>query len=218
MSMARRHHHVVGQIAIPLPPEMLKRSPAWQRRRDQREEYRAAFLRARIPGLQARYAYKQMRLDTDEALRELGLMPPRPRRDESPRKPSEAASRTQRPTPSRPAGHSTFDRPPARPHPNRTRTTAGPQPTQLRTADLRATRSQPTPTGQPTPSSPLPADWRPHFRTADDQTTQWRTAEPQTPPLPAGRSAGAALPTTHIQAARSRKDRTTSEGNRARRE
>jgi hypothetical protein len=68
--------HVVGQIAIPLPPQMLRRSLAWQARRDQRAEYRADFDEARVHGLRIRHVMKQVRLDTDESLRELGLMPP----------------------------------------------------------------------------------------------------------------------------------------------
>jgi hypothetical protein len=68
---------VVGQIAIPLPPQMLRRSLAWQARRDQRAEYRAAFDETRVHGLRVRHVMKQIRLDTDESLRELGLMPAR---------------------------------------------------------------------------------------------------------------------------------------------
>jgi hypothetical protein len=66
---------VTGQIAIPLPPQMLRRSLAWQARRDQRAEYRAAFDETRVHGLRIRHVMKQIRRDTDESLRELGLMP-----------------------------------------------------------------------------------------------------------------------------------------------
>ena len=66
---------IVGQLAIPLPPQMLRRSLAWQSRRDQRAECRAEFDEARRHGLIARHALKQHRLDRDESLRDLGLMP-----------------------------------------------------------------------------------------------------------------------------------------------
>jgi hypothetical protein len=54
---------------------MLRRSMAWQARRDQRAQYRADFDEARVHGLRIRHVMKQVRLDTDESLRELGLMP-----------------------------------------------------------------------------------------------------------------------------------------------
>src|SRR5438132_6046599 len=66
---------VKGQIAIPLPPQMTRRSLAWQSRRDQRAEYRAAFDEARQHGLRTRHVLKQIRADTDASLRDLGLLP-----------------------------------------------------------------------------------------------------------------------------------------------
>ena len=47
---------MVGQIAIPLPPEMLRRSLAWQARHELQEEVRAEFDEARLHGLRARHA------------------------------------------------------------------------------------------------------------------------------------------------------------------
>ena len=63
---------VTGQIAIPLPKQLLRRSAAWQSRQAQRRAYRAEFVEARTHGLRTRHVLKQIRLDTDEALRELG--------------------------------------------------------------------------------------------------------------------------------------------------
>lgn len=54
---------------------MLRRSRAWQSRRDQRKEYKTEFDEARQHGLRTRHVVKQIRRDTDEALRQAGLKP-----------------------------------------------------------------------------------------------------------------------------------------------
>lgn len=74
LSMAGRPQ-IVGQMTIALPSELLRRSEAWQQRRDRRAAHQAEFREARTHGLRSRHVFKQMRQDTDEALRELGLMP-----------------------------------------------------------------------------------------------------------------------------------------------
>src|SRR3954452_21490623 len=65
---------VKGQIALKLPPEMLRRSEAWRARRDERAAVRAEFDEARRHGLMARHAEKLRRLDVAEWERQ--FLPP----------------------------------------------------------------------------------------------------------------------------------------------
>src|SRR5256885_7589864 len=60
---------VVGQMAIALPPQLLRRSDAWLSRRADNAAVRAEFDEARRHGLRTRHAVKLRRLRDEAAAR-----------------------------------------------------------------------------------------------------------------------------------------------------